>query len=73
MKYDQAILDRMADSYEKYLYFLKRYIVLEGLDEKAYKKHVKRIKKMIKHLRNGEGDKVLIPERYLAYVEKYGK
>lgn len=73
MKYDQAILDRMADSYEKYLYFLKIYIVIEGLDEKLYKKHSKRIKKMIKHLRNGEGDKVLIPERYLAYVEKYGK
>lgn len=73
MKYDQAVLDRMADSYEKYLYFLKRYIVLEGLDEKSYKKHVKKIKKMIKHLRNGEGDKVLIPERYLAYIEKYGK
>lgn len=47
--------------------------MLEGLDEKVYKKHVKRIKKMIKRLRNGEGDKVLIPERYLAYVEKYGK
>ena len=73
MKYDQAILDSMADIYVKYLYFLKKYIVLEGLDKKIYKKHVKRIKKMIKHLRNGEGDKVLIPERYLAYVEKYGK
>ena len=45
MKYDQAVLDRMADSYEKYLYFLKRYIVLEGLEEKTYKKHVKKIKK----------------------------
>lgn len=69
MKYDKKLMDRMADDLENYLEIVDKYIIIEGLSPEDYKKARKKVKKLIKHLRKGEGDKVFDKERYEAYIE----
>ena len=59
----------MANDLENYLEIVDKYIIIEGLTPEEYKSAKKEIKKLIKHLRNGKGEKVFDEERYLAYIE----
>lgn len=68
--YDKEEMNKMADSIENYLYFFDTFIIKEDIDPKEYEEAVKTIKKLIKHLRKGNGDKVFDEKRYLEYLEK---
>lgn len=53
-----------ADCYESYLDTIETYCIIKNLSPKKYKKAVQKIRKMIKYLREGKGDKVYNTERY---------
>lgn len=76
---DYPLIDAesMADSLETYLEMFDKYIIKSGLSAEEYEKAQKRVKKLIKHLRNDELDKVIDEERYsellLEYERKEGE
>ena len=72
MKYDKTLMKEMADDLENYINILDKYVIIEGLSPDDYKEAKKKIKKVIKHLRNGDGDKVFDKERYRSYVNSRG-
>lgn len=71
-KYNKKQMEQMANDYETYLEIIDKFIIIEGLSKEEYKQARKVVKKLIKHLRNGEGDKVFDKERYDEYLENNG-
>ena len=65
MKYDQKLMNAMADDLENYLDIVDRYVIIDGITEEEYNESVKTVKKLIKNLRKGNGDKVFNKERYI--------
>ena len=65
MKYDQKMMSAMADDLENYLDIVDRYVIIDGITEEEYNESVKTVKKLIKNLRKGNGDKVFNKERYI--------
>lgn len=70
MKYDQKVLDKIADSLEAYLDIVTSYVIIEGITKDEYDGSVKTIKKLIKKLRKGKGDEVFDKERYLEALRE---
>ena len=58
MRYNQDLMNDMADNLENYLSIVDRYIIIEGLSKEEYDDAVKTVKKLIKKLRKGKGDDV---------------
>ena len=71
--YDKNEMKKMADTIENYLYFYDMFVIKDGIDRDEYEEAKKKIKKLIKHLRNGDGDKVFDQERYAEYLERMGR
>lgn len=69
MKYDQKLMDKMADNLEQYLYIIENYVIIEGLTKEEYDESVKNTKKLIKKLRKGKGDNVFERDRYIEIKE----
>ena len=65
MKYDQKLMNAMADDLENYLDIVDRYVIIDGITEEEYNESVKTVKKLIRNLRKGNGDKVFNKERYI--------
>lgn len=72
MKYDKKMMETLATDIENYVEIVDRFLIIDGLDEEAYAKARKKIKKLIKHLKKGEGDKVFDKKRYIEYMESRG-
>ena len=70
MKYDQKVLDKIADSLEAYLDIITSYVIIEGITKDEYDESVKTVKKLIKKLRKGKGDEVFDKERYLEALRE---
>lgn len=70
VKYDQKVLDKMADSLEAYLDIITSYVIIEGITKDEYDESVKTVKKLIKKLRKGKGDEVFDKERYLEALRE---
>lgn len=70
MKYDQKVLDKIADSLEAYLDIITNYVIIEGITKDEYDESVKTVKKLIKKLRKGKGDEVFDKERYLEALRE---
>ena len=70
MKYDQKVLDSMADSLESYLDIITSYVIIEGITKDEYDESVKTVRKLIKKLRKGKGDEVFDKERYLEALKE---
>ena len=70
MKYDQKVLDSMADSLESYLDIITSYVIIEGITKDEYDESVKTVRKLIKKLRKGKGDEVFDNERYLEALKE---
>lgn len=68
MKYDKKLMKQMADDFEAYLEQVDKFLIIEGLSKEEYKDAKKKVKKLIKHLRNGNGDKVFDKERYREFM-----
>lgn len=69
MEYDKKIMSKMADNLENYLEIIDQYVIIEGLTKEEYDIAVKKVKKLIKKLRQGKGDEVFNKERYLELLE----
>ena len=59
---DDKQMDKMADCFEEYLDIIQRYVIITGITEEEYDDAVKKVKKLIKHLRNHDDDKVFDKE-----------
>ena len=70
VKYDQKVLDKMADSLKAYLDIITSYVIIEGITKDEYDESVKTVKKLIKKLRKGKGDEVFDKERYLEALRE---
>lgn len=69
MKYNQKLMDKLADNLEQYLYIIENYVIIEGLTKEEYDESVKDTKKLIKKLRKGKGDNVFEKYRYIELKE----
>jgi hypothetical protein len=69
MKYDQAMMTKMAENLENYLDIIDNYVIIEGLSKEDYDQAVKTVKKLIKKLKKGKGDEVFDRERYIDLLE----
>lgn len=69
MKYNQKLMDKLADNLEQYLYIIENYVIIEGLTKEEYDESVKDTKKLIKKLRKGKGDNVFERCRYIELKE----
>jgi hypothetical protein len=69
MKYDQAMMTKMAENLENYLDIIDNYVIIEGLSKEDYDQAVKTVKKLIKKLKKGKGDEVFDSERYIDLLE----
>lgn len=67
--YDQKTNEEVADSLEKYCEEVKRFIIPDGRSAETVKKSMKKVKKAIKHLREGRPEKVFDEEGYLRAKE----
>lgn len=63
-EFDKEFMNKLADSIETYMNIVSRYVILLGESKEEYDKAVKKVEKLIKHLRKGKGEKVFDPERY---------
>lgn len=63
-------MKRDADCYESYLNAIETYCILKNLTVKKYEKTSKRVRKMIKYLREGRGDKVYDEDAYREYLRR---
>lgn len=70
MRYNQDLMNDMADNLENYLSIVDRYIIIEGLSKEEYDDAVKTVKKLIKKLRKGKGDDVFDEERYRDLIRE---
>lgn len=68
MQYDKKLMEEMADNLENYLEIIESYVIIQGITKEEYDDSVKKVKKLIKHLRKGNGDKVFDPERYRELI-----
>lgn len=64
MKYNKKLMKKMADNLENYLQIIDSYVIIQGITKEEYDEAKKRVKKLIKHLRNGDGEKVFDEDRY---------
>ena len=69
MEYDKKIMKQMAKNFKGYIDIIDRYVIIDGISEEEYKESMKTVKKLIKHLKKGEGDKVFNKERYMEMIE----
>lgn len=70
MRYNQDLMNDMADNLENYLSIVDRYIIIEELSKEEYDDAVKTVKKLIKKLRKGKGDDVFDEERYRDLIRE---
>lgn len=63
-EYNREELSKMADALEQYFDIFDRCIICEHMDEEKYEKNMKIVRKLIKKLREGDGDSVFDLERY---------
>ena len=61
----------MAKSIKTYLDMFDTYVIKTDLSVEDYDKARKTIKKLIKHLKNGDLDKVIDEERYEEALQRY--
>lgn len=66
--YEQMLRD--AENFEGYLEIVEKFAILKNVSPKNYEAAVSEIKKMIRLLREGKGDKVYDKERYEEYMER---
>lgn len=72
MKYNKELMKRMAENFESYVDIIENYVIIEGISDTEYKDALKTIKKLIKHLKKGKGDKVFDEKAYQEYIERCG-
>lgn len=65
MKYDQELMNKMANDLENYIELIDSYVIIEGITKEEYDESIKTVKKLIKKLKKGKGDEVFDKERYL--------
>lgn len=70
MKYDKKLMKDMADNFESYVDIVENYVIIEGITKEEYEWAVKTVKKMIKHLKKGKGEKVFDEKAYAEYIER---
>ena len=58
MEYDKAKMKKMADNLEQYIELIDNYVIIEGLTKEEYDDAVNTVKKLIKKLRKGKGEKM---------------
>ncbi len=63
-KEDKKLMKRMADNLEQYIDAVDRYCIIEDLPKEDYDEAMKDARKLIKHLKDGKGEKVFNWERY---------
>lgn len=68
-EYDMKLFKQYADNLERYLDAVNTFMIIET-DVDEYKKSVKTIKKLIKKLRQGDGDAIINQEAYDEIIEK---
>ena len=59
--YIRKKMKAMANSFEEYIDCIDTYAIFDGISEEEWKKHVKRIRKLIKKLRKGDPSVFDIP------------
>ena len=69
---DPKILKQDYENFKGYLDIVENYAILRDIPPDVYEKAVKTIKKMLKHLKEGRGDKVYDAERYDEYYNHGG-
>ena len=69
MNYDKKLMKKMADNLENYIDIIDRYVIIEGITQETYDHSMKKVKKLIKKLRQGKGDEVFDRERYIEMLE----
>lgn len=57
-------MDAMADNYKAYLDIIDSFIIIEGISQEEYDDARKKVKKLIKYLREGKAEKVFSKKRY---------
>lgn len=58
----KSTMKRIADCLEEYLFLIDDFVIFEDLTDKEYEEAVAVIRKLIKHLRKGEADKVYVKD-----------
>ena len=56
-KAERKFMKFMAKNFKAYLKLIDELIIIDGLSQKDYKKARKKVKKLIKHLKNGDKEK----------------
>lgn len=72
MKYseeDKKVMKKMADNLETYIEIVDSKLIIDGITQEEYDEAMSTVKKLIKKLRKGEGDKVFNEERLLELKE----
>lgn len=64
MRVKQSVMDAMADNYKAYLDIIDSFIIIEGISQEEYDDARKKVKKLIKYLREGKAEKVFSKKRY---------
>lgn len=62
-------MKQMADNLEEYIKIVDSKLIIDGVSKEEYDAAMKTVKKLIKHLRNGDGDKVFNKERFMEMKE----
>lgn len=65
---DYELAKKYADSLEIYLNEINATMILSGISKKKEKKAIKRVRKLIKHLRKGNLEKVYDWDAYVMYT-----
>lgn len=68
--YDQKDLNQRADFIEEYINTIDSYFIIHGISKERYDKAMKRLRKTIDDLRNGNGDAEFDPDRYHEMNER---
>jgi hypothetical protein len=63
-KEDRKLAKQMGENLETYIDTIDRYVIIENLTKEDYDEQMKKAKKLIKHLKNGECEKVFNYERF---------
>lgn len=67
--YDEKLLKQYADNLDRYLDAVDTFMIIES-DVDEFKRAKKTVKKLIKKLRQGDGDAVIDPDAYDEMIEK---
>lgn len=69
--HSRSKMKEMADSLEAFLSMVDQYLIFTDMDDDEYEEYHHTVRKLIKHLRKGEGDKVYVDnvEEVIAETE----